>query len=52
MARGYFDAVCEHPYSASTADLWKLADIRQPYSREWNINAIDDVELIEYPDFV
>lgn len=28
MARGYFDAVCEHPYSASTADLWKLADIR------------------------
>jgi len=28
MAKGYFDAVCDHPYSAATADLWKLDDIR------------------------
>ncbi len=28
MARGYFDAVCEHPYSISNADLWKLDDLR------------------------
>lgn len=28
MSAGYFDAVCEHPYSSSTADLWKLDDLR------------------------
>jgi len=28
MAKGYFDAVCDHPYSVANADLWKLDDIR------------------------
>jgi hypothetical protein len=28
MAKGYFDAVCDHPYSSSTAELWKLDDLR------------------------
>ncbi len=28
LARGHFDAVCEHPYSSATADLWKLDDLR------------------------
>lgn len=28
MSKGYFDAVCEHPYSSSNAELWKLDDLR------------------------